>query len=380
LELCRIRVAGQVSLPVYLGGSAMTSALGAEKDHVTQAIEITINIALLALLSAICYQILRPFLPLIAWGIILAVAAYPVHCRLKRTLRGRGGLAATIFTVILLATVLIPAIMLAGTLVEGSQRLSSRVAREGVSIPALPPKLARMPLIGAPITRVWNMASNNLAALLSHFTPQIKAAIAALLSAAAGFGSALLQLILSIVVAGFLLANAEGGASLTRSLANRLLGEKGPEFEKLASSTIRSVTTGIIGVACIQTVFATLGFLLAGLPGAALWASLFLFAAILQVGVLVLVPAVIYVFAVATTTKAIIFLVWSIVVGLMDNVLKPLLLGRGVAVPVAVVFLGAIGGFVSMGIIGLFVGAIVLAVGYKLLLAWLGETRNQGET
>jgi len=123
----------------------------------------------------------------------------------------------------------------------------------------------------------------------------------------------------------------------------------------------------------IQALLAGLGFLVAGLPGAGLWAVIFLFAAVLQVGVLVLIPAVLYVFAVSSVTKAVIFLVWCLIVALIDNVLKPLLLGRGVAVPIAVVFLGAIGGFVAIGIIGLFVGAIVLSVGYKLFLAWLGQ-------
>jgi predicted PurR-regulated permease PerM len=195
-----------------------------------------------------------------------------------------------------------------------------------------------------------------------------------LLSATAGIGMAALQWMLSIVLAGVLLANAASGAKIAHSLANRLLGEKGPEFEQLAGSTIRSITTGIVGVAFIQALFASVGFLVAGLPGAGLWAVIFLIAAVLQLGVVVLIPAVIYMFAIASTTKAVIFLGWCVVVGVMDNILKPLLLGRGVAVPTAVVFLGAIGGFVAIGPIGLFVGAIALAVGYKLLLAWMETT------
>jgi predicted PurR-regulated permease PerM len=127
-------------------------------------------------------------------------------------------------------------------------------------------------------------------------------------------------------------------------------------------------------VAFIQSVLAGLGFLVAGLPGAGLWAVTFLIAAVLQVGVLVLIPAVIYMFAISSTTKAVIFLVWCLVVAIVDNFLKPLLLGRGVAVPMVVVFLGAIGGFVALGLVGLFVGAIVLSVGYKLFLAWLDRT------
>jgi predicted PurR-regulated permease PerM len=145
---------------------------------------------------------------------------------------------------------------------------------------------------------------------------------------------------------------------------------------ELAGATIRSVTTGILGVALIQSFFAALGFLAVGLPGAGLWGLVFLFAAVLQVGIVVLIPAVIYVFAIASTSKAVIFLVWCAVVGLMDNVLKPLLLGRGVAVPIVVIFLGAIGGFMAMGIIGLFLGAILLSVGYRLFLAWLYQARQ----
>jgi len=192
-------------------------------------------------------------------------------------------------------------------------------------------------------------------------------------SASAGFGVTLLQFILSIVLAGVLLANAQSAYQLTCSLCRRIFGERGPDFQQLMGATIRSVTSGILGVALIQTVLAGLGFLVAGMPGAGLWAIVFLIAAVLQAGALVLIPAVIYMFAIASTTKAVIFLVWCAFVAGIDNFLKPILLGRGVAVPIAVVFLGAIGGFLALGLIGLFVGAVVLSIGYKLFLAWLGR-------
>jgi predicted PurR-regulated permease PerM len=215
------------------------------------------------------------------------------------------------------------------------------------------------------------MASTNLTELLKSLAPQIRALVPGLLSASAGIGLTVLQFVLSIVVAGVLLATSSGCASISRSLANRLFGDQGPEFEGLAASTIRSVTNGILGVAVIQSILAGLGFLVVHIPGAGLWTLIFLFAAVLQIGGLVLIPAVIYVFAIASTTKAVIFMLWCLVVGLIDNVLKPMLLGRGVAIPIVVVFLGAIGGFLAIGTIGLFVGAIVLSVGYKLFLAWL---------
>jgi len=184
---------------------------------------------------------------------------------------------------------------------------------------------------------------------------------------------ATLQCILSIIVAGVLLANAATCAKAGSSLFHRLFGDNGAEFEELASSTVRSVTTGIVGVALIQSACAGIGFLVAGLPGSGLWAIVFLAAAFLQLGGIVLVPAVIYMFAISSTPHAIIFTVWCVFVAVMDNILKPLLLGRGVSVPTAVVFLGAIGGFFALGGIGLFVGAVVLSVGYKLLLVGLAD-------
>jgi predicted PurR-regulated permease PerM len=226
---------------------------------------------------------------------------------------------------------------------------------------------------------VWLLASRDLSELIREFTPQIKGALPGVLSATAGLGGTVLALLLSIVVAGVLLANAPAAYAMTRSLFDRIFAEKGLEFQELVGSTIRSVTFGIIGVALIQSVFAAIGFLVVGLPAFGLWAVVFLIAAVLQFGMVVLIPAVIYVFATASTTKAVIFMVWCIIVGLMDNVLKPILLGRGVAVPIVVVFLGAIGGFVAMGIIGLFVGAIVLSVGYKLFVAWLEESHGMGD-
>jgi len=342
--------------------------------QINRALEASIHIGLTVLLATACLLILRPFIPLLAWGIIIAVAAYPAFKRLQKLIGGRGVLAAVLFTLILLAVLILPVFLLADSLVEGVQAVTAHVKSGAPIVPPPPPSIAGWPLIGAPLTRVWLLASRDLTELLKEFAPQIKAALPGVLSATAGLGGTVLQLLLSIAVSGVLLANAQAAYEMTRSLANRLFGEKGPEFQELVGSTIRSVTFGIIGVAIMQSAFAALGFLVVGLPAMGLWAVIFLIAAVLQVGGLVLVPAVIYVFATASTAKAVIFLIWCIIVGLMDNVLKPLLLGRGVAVPIAVVFLGAIGGFVAMGIIGLFVGAIVLSVGYKLFLAWLEGT------
>ena len=341
------------------------------KEYVSRALEASINIGLAALLAASCLLILKPFVPLIAWGIIIAVASYPVFLKLQRVLGGRGGWAAALYTLILLAILIIPVVLLAQSLVEGVQTLTAHLKDGTLGVPAPPDSVAGWPIIGARVYNLWKAASDNLSDVVLRFAPQIKSALPQLLSAAAGLGLTVLEFLLAILVGGVLLANAAAATKAARSMFVRIFDEKGPEYHQLVSSTIHSVTSGILGVALIQTVCAGLGFLVAGLPAAGLWAVIFLIAAVLQVGMLVLIPAVIYMFAIASTTKAIIFLVWCTIVGLMDNVLKPLLLGRGVAVPIAVVFLGAIGGFMAMGIIGLFVGAVVLSVGYKLLLVWV---------
>jgi predicted PurR-regulated permease PerM len=351
----------------------MTIPLGFDKSRVRFALESSIHVGLAILLAASCLLILYPFLPLLTWGVLIAVSAYPAFKKLQSALGGRGTLSAVLFTVVLLAALIVPVILLAESLVDAIQTTATRFKEGSLIIPPPPANVASWPIIGAPLNRLWVSASTDLTALIHSLTPQLKTIVPGVFSASAGLGLTVLQFALAIVVSGVLLANAQHAYEVTCSLCNRLFGDKGSEVQQLMGATIRSVTTGILGVAVIQTFFAGLGFLLFGLPGAGLWTVVFLIAAVLQVGALVLVPAVIYMFTMAGTTKAVIFLVWCLVVALMDNILKPLLLGRGVAVPIAVVFLGAIGGFVTFGLIGLFIGAVLLSVGYKLFLAWLQE-------
>jgi len=344
------------------------------KDYVNRAVEASIHIGLVILLAASCFLILRPFLALIVWGIIVAIAVYPRYQQLQRVLGGRGVLAAILITLLLLALLIVPVGLLAGTLIGGIQTLAAHLKDGTPIIPPPPAGVETWPLIGVPLKSAWSLASTNITSALRSFAPQIKAIVPGMLSASAGIGLTVLQFALSIIVAGTLLANSRSAANAAQSLADRIFGDKGSEFQQLVGSTIRSVTIGILGVALLQSVLAAVGFLVAGLPSAGLWAVVFLVAALLQVGALVLIPAVIYVFATASVTKAVIFMFWCLIVALVDNIVKPLLLGRGVGVPIAVIFLGAIGGFVAMGLIGLFVGAIVLSVGYKLFIAWLART------
>lgn len=350
-----------------------TGQLVDNRDYVNRAVEVSTRIGLIFFLVASCFLILRPFLPLITWGIIICIAVYPGYEKLQRALRGRGTLSSVLITILLLALLIVPALLLTGTLVGGIQTLAPHLKDGTPIMPPPPANIENWPVIGAPLKNAWSLASTNITPVLKSFAPQIKTIVTGLVSASAGISLIVLQFALSIIVAGVLLAKAKNAVGGANSVAIRIFGQRGPEFERLASATIRSVTVGILGVALIQSLLATLGFVLAGLPTVGLWAIVFLIAAVLQVGTLILVPAVIYVFATSSVTKATIFLVWCLIVALMDNVLKPLLLGRGVPVPITVVFVGAIGGFVALGIIGLFVGAVFLSVGYKLLIAWLDQ-------
>jgi predicted PurR-regulated permease PerM len=357
---------------------ATASAIIHDKAEERRILDASINIGLTALLVITCLLILKPFIPLLAWGTIIAIASLPRFEKLKKSLSGRGGWAAVIWTLVLLLILIFPIFLFARGVVESAQALISRVHDGTISVPPPPAGVETWPLIGGPLSRIWSGASEDLTQLLIKFSPEIKSAVPEILSASAGIGFTVLQFFLAILVSGAILANAQAMAKLTTALCIRIFGEKGPEYQQLVGSTIRGVTFGILGVALIQSAFAAVGFLVAGIPGAGAWCVIFLIAALLQIGGLVLVPAVVYVFATASSTKAIIFFLWCVFVAVMDNALKPILLGRGAVVPVAVVFLGAIGGFVAFGLIGLFVGAIVLSVGYKLFLAWI-EGRSQEE-
>ncbi len=341
------------------------------QDHVSRAVEVFIRIVLMSIVGVSCFLIVKPFIPFIAWAIIISIATFPAYELLRKLVGGRQGLAAVIYSLLLLAALLIPIILMAGTLVEGLQSLARQLNAGTLSVPPPPASVENWPIIGKPLTSVWTLASTNLAETARKYSPQIQAFVPKLLSTSAAVGMTALQFVLSILLAGFMLSNSSGNAKYVRMIFVRIFEDKAEEFEELTTATVRSVTNGVVGVAIIQSIFASVGFVVVGLPGAGLWSAIFLVAAVLQAGFIVLIPAVAYAFAITSSTHAVIFLIWCAIVGAMDNVLKPILLGRGSQVPIGVIFIGVIGGFMTMGIIGLFIGAIILSVGYKLFQAWV---------
>lgn len=345
-----------------------------DKAYLNRALETSIRLGLVALLAVWCFRIVEPFIIPLVWGLIIAVASYPGFVRLRGLLGGQRVLAGVAFVLIALVVLVVPAALLGGTIAHGAGSLVEGFDQGTIRIPAPPAGVADWPLVGEPIHGFWAAAAQNLESALLEVAPQVRATISWVLSMAAGLGLGLLQFIFAIVIAGVLLVQDQAGRRATCAIARRLAGERGVQFAGLAEATVRSVTRGILGVALIQSLLAGLGFLVVGVPAAGLWALLCLLLSVVQIGIFpVTIPILIYVFSKVEPMTFILFLVWSIFIGTLDNILKPILLGRGVAVPMAVIFVGAIGGFITSGIIGLFVGSVVLVLGYKLFLAWLYE-------
>lgn len=353
------------------------------KDFVAKTIEAAIYIGLLFVLVLWCFKIVSPFLIPIIWGIILAVAVYPGHVRLNALLGGtHPRLSAALVTLLLLIVLVIPSVMLADTVVTGAQAIAKGLEAGTLDVPPPPEGVKDWPIIGPSLHSFWELASSNIEEALKAVGPQARGFGKWLLAGAAGAGLGILKFLLAVVISGILLAHAGAGERSAQAIGRRLAGARGAEFVDVAEATVRSVARGILGVALIQALLAGIGFMAVGVPGAGLWALVALFLSVVQIGIFpVTIPIVIWVFYHAEPVTAVIFLIWSIFVGLTDNILKPLLLGRGVKVPMAVIFVGAIGGFLTYGIIGLFVGAVVLALGYKLFLVWLyQETAAPAET
>jgi predicted PurR-regulated permease PerM len=354
----------------------MTSSESSDNENafMQHTLEAVIRIGLIAGLVTWCFLIARPFLVPIIWGAIIAIAVFHGYDRLQTALGGRRITAAVLVAFLMLLLLVVPSVLLGNSLVIGVRNVVDLFQSGEFKIPPPPESVAGWPLVGEPIAKTWALASQDLEGALRQASPMLKGFGVWLLGAAAGAGLALLQFVLAIVISGAFLANSEAAGRMTEAVAIRLAGERGLEFAKVAEQTVRSVASGILGVALIQALLAGLGFLVAGVPAAGLLTLVCLLFGVIQLGVvIVLIPVVIYLFSTADTTTAVGFLIWAILVAPVDNILKPLLLGRGVDVPMLIIFVGAIGGFLSAGIIGLFLGAVVLALGYKLFLSWLGQ-------
>jgi predicted PurR-regulated permease PerM len=341
---------------------------------VQRAVEAAIRIGLLAALAWWCLAIIKPFIMPVLWGVIFAVALFPIFSWLKRKMGGRNGLAATVLTLIALAVLIVPILVLTTSMVESVHNIAQGVEAGTLKVPPPPEGVAGWPVVGERLAAAWGQASSNLQLFVERYREQLKPVWAFVVAQAAGAGGATLLFFLAILISGLLMAKAEPAVSGLTFIAVRLAGDKGPEMVTTSGATIRSVVQGVLGVAVIQSLLSGIGMLVVGVPAAGLWAGLVLLLAIMQLPpVLVLLPAAVYVFSSASTVTAVLFLVFALIVSGSDAFLKPLFLGRGMTIPMPVILLGAIGGMMLSGIVGLFVGAVVLALGYELMVAWVKD-------
>ncbi|HEX5101706.1 MAG TPA: AI-2E family transporter [Polyangiaceae bacterium] len=334
----------------------------------------TIRVMLVGGWLAWCMQIVLPFLVPILWGGIIATAAYPL---VERLAPRRPVVGAIAFGALALAIVVVPTWMFFDSIAEFVTRVGKQWANGELKLPLPKPEVKQWPLVGDRLYTLWMQAVNTPRSVVESHLPQLRDAGRWLLQSLGGLSIGLLQTLFAVVLAVAFLAKAQAARNAIVPVAERMAPYHGEQIVELASSTIRAVAKGVLGIAAIQAALAWLGMTVAGVPAAGVWALLVLICAVAQLpSALVMVPVAIYVFASASKGTAIAFAIWALFVGLIDNVLKPLLLGRGAGVPTLVIVIGAIGGMISFGIIGLFVGAVVLGVGYELFAAWVrGDER-----
>jgi predicted PurR-regulated permease PerM len=350
--------------------------------------DVMVRLGLVALVVVLCVQVFAPFAGLMMWALILAVTLYPLHLMLLKRFGGREGLTASVLVLAGLLLIGVPTVMLGSSFAGQLHDMYTALENNEVQVPPPPAAVSEWPIIGNKVYSVWNSAATNLPALLEKMQPQLGNFLKSLFSLVASTAGGVLSFLGSLIIAGIMMAYGESGSAAVLRIISRLAGPtKGPKLHALSTATIRSVATGVVGVAFIQALLLGVGFLLAGIPAAGMLAILVMLLGIMQLPALIIsLPAIGFLWwsGDGSTVMNIVFTVYLIAAGMADNVLKPLLLGRGVDVPMPVILLGALGGMVSAGIVGLFVGAVLLAVGYQVFMEWVddvpvGESETTGQ-
>lgn len=334
-------------------------------------LELAIKLGLIVLLILLCFQIMAPFLLPILWGVILAIALYSGFAKISHWLNGHENWSAALITLLTLVLLLGPVGILAAKLVENLQDLATELQSGAVEIPAPPPSVIGWPFIGEPLYNFWTLAATDLEYAISEQATYLQDAGGWLLNLAAGLGGGFLQFLFAVLIAGLLLPNAASARRAIFAFADKVTARNGAYLVNLSGATIRNVAVGIMGIALLQALLSGMAFLAIEMPAAGLLAFLVLLFSAIQIGpLIVVVPVIGYVFWTVDLLPAILFTAWIIPVSFLDTALKPILVSRGLDTPMIVIFVGVIGGTLSFGIVGLFVGPVALGIGYKLIVEW----------
>jgi predicted PurR-regulated permease PerM len=339
---------------------------------------IVLTVLFLGLLLASVFRVLQPFLGAILWAAMIVVATWPVMRWLEHALGGRRWLAVTILTLSVLLVFVVPLFLAIGTLLANTNRIAAWA--QGIFAAGLPPApawVAGVPVVGARMVDVWNgLANSPLGDLAARLTPYVGELTVWFGGQVGGLGKLLVQFLFTVALSAVFWSSGEAwGGGLVR-FAGRLLGsDQGEAVVRLAGQAVRGVAIGVVGTALIQAIVGGIGLAIAGLPLATLLTVVMFLLGIAQIGPLpVLLSAVAWLFWSESSGMGAFLLVWSLVVGTLDNVVRPILIRKGANLPLLLVFAGVLGGLISFGLIGLFVGPVVLAVANTLLRAWMEAT------
>jgi predicted PurR-regulated permease PerM len=341
----------------------------------SRLLDVLIRAGLVLALVMLCYRVFAPFLVLMVWALILAITLYPMHQWLAARMGGRTGWAATLISLLGVALIVAPTALLLGSLGDSVHRVIDGVRQNTLQIPPPRPGVAAWPVVGERVHAAWQLAHDDLPALVKSMQPKLGELAKAALAMVASIGGGILGFVAAFIVAGIIMAFGAGGDRASHAIFARVVGaERSDEFTTLSVATIRAVAQGVIGIAFIQAILVGLVLLFAGVPLAGVLAIIVLVLGIAQVPALIVtLPAIAYIWMSGAydTGAAVVNSVLLFVAGMADNVLKPLMLGRGVDAPMPVILLGALGGMAAGGIVGLFVGAVLLALGYQIFMGWV---------
>jgi predicted PurR-regulated permease PerM len=354
-----------------------------EKRLVTRFLDMFIKFGLILGLASFCFTVFSPFMNMMLWALILAVTLYPLHQRFAARLGGKQGRASTLLVLLGILLIVAPTVAMVSSLGDSVSSLVDKVGNNTLTIPAPSDSIAAIPLVGEKLHAIWLKASTDLPSLVKSYQPQLGELAKQVVGMLASMGGGLLGFVASFIVAGIIMAWGAPGAVSASRIAVRFTDEnKGIALVKLCTSTIRAVAQGVIGVAFIQALLAGIIMSLAGIPAVGIFFVLALILGIAQVPVILVTgPVIAYMWMAGDhgTLLNIIYSVLLVVAGMADNVLKPLLLGRGVDAPMPVVLLGALGGMATNGILGMFIGATLLSIGYRIFMAWVNEGQPHAE-
>ena len=340
-------------------------------------IHYALQLLALSLLIYFCFQIIKPFLALLIWASVLAITLYPLHKKITQWFGGRKWLSAILIVVAMFLLIIGPATSILLATIDEFKVLSVAYTEGRLQIPVPDESVKNWPVIGNALYGYWVEASGNITNFIGKHYESIKPVVVKLIALVSSVGKGILLLMASFLVAGFIMVYGEDGAKLARLFFRKLVGKQGEKMEQSVAITVRNVAKGVIGVAFIQAILAGTGMIIAGVPLAGLWALIGLVLAIVQIGLLpVSLGAIIYIWSTGDTLTAVLLTVWMLFVGVVDNIIKPFMMGIGAPAPMLIVFIGTIGGFILSGFIGLFTGAIILSIGYKLIIEWL-ESGNE---